>query len=56
MSVATSQKTECIYITEIVMLREIIGVYSENARKITSKVCVCVCVCVCVYVCVCVCV
>ena len=42
-SVATSQKTQGIYITEIEMLREIIAVYSDNARKITSTVCVCVC-------------
>jgi len=45
-SVATSQKTQGLYITEIEMLREIITVCSEIARKLTSKVCVCVCVCV----------
>ena len=44
-SVATSQKTQFINITEIEMLREIISVCSEIARKLTSKVCVCVCVC-----------
>ena len=41
-SVATSQKTQGIYITEIEMLSEKIAVYSDNAGKITSTVCVCV--------------
>jgi hypothetical protein len=37
-SVPTSEKTQWIYITEIEMLREIIAVYSENARKIRITV------------------
>jgi len=34
------RKHNCFYITEIDMLREIIAVYLENTKKMTSTVCV----------------